>query len=418
MAAALGNVAMLQHDDVVGFANRRQPVGDRHQRDAAAQRCQRLLHLGLGLAVDVGGGLVEQQDGRCAGQRTGHRDQLFLAHRQPGAALAQRRVVALRQPADEVVGMGGAGSGLDRGGVHRPAHRDVLARAGREQERLLRHQADRAPEVRVGEPFDGLTVDQQRAGRCRVEAQQQRQQRALAAAGVADDADELPGFDLQVQPVQHRSTGLVAKAQVAYRNPAFADSAADRGLRCLRFAEQGVDSRRSHHRLLQLRELHRDLDQRLDHPGDVADEGVEDADFQRAQPRGRAVVQAQAVDRDHRRQHRDVEKIQRGPQQPGVGAQFGAARVEMGLAGRCVALAECRRSAAGLDHRHAGNRLGGLGIDLAAQRTGARHRRCRQPLVEPDDRGDRGQQSGDDQHQPPVQQRHRRHHRRQHDRAV
>ena len=113
-----------------------------------------------------------------------------------------------------VVHMGRACRGLDLRVGQRPAHGNVLARRGRQQERLLRHHADALAEVVLGDRLDRRAVDADRAGRGRIEAQQQRQQRALAAAGVADDAMEAARIDPQVQPVQHRAAGLVGEVQV------------------------------------------------------------------------------------------------------------------------------------------------------------------------------------------------------------
>jgi hypothetical protein len=58
---------------------------------------QRLLHQLLAFGVERRGRLVEQQDRRVAQDGAGDRDALALAARQHDAALADRRVVALRQ---------------------------------------------------------------------------------------------------------------------------------------------------------------------------------------------------------------------------------------------------------------------------------------------------------------------------------
>ena len=309
--------------------------------------------------------------------------------------------------------MGGAGSGFDLGIAQRPAHRDVVAHVGGEQKRLLRHQADGGAKVVVADVGNGQAVDAQRARRRGVEAQQQRQQGAFAAAGGADDADELARRYRQAQVVQHHGPGRVGKVQALDRDRAGADPAGAGGLRRLGLVHQGVDPRGGDHRLLQLRELHRDLDQWLDHPGDVADEGIQHAHLQRVQ-----ATAAQAVDPDHGGQHRHVQEVQRRAQQPGVGAQLVAPGLVVGRVGGRKALVEGARRAAGLDQGHAGNRLAGLGVDVAAQRAAAGHRRGRQALVEPDDADHRRHQQGHDQHQPPVQPGHHHQHAGQHHQAV
>ena len=49
----------------------------------------------------------------------------------------------------------------------------------------------------------GAALEADRAGVGRVEAGDQTQQRALAAAAAADDGDELAGGDVEVDPAQH-----------------------------------------------------------------------------------------------------------------------------------------------------------------------------------------------------------------------
>ena len=94
VGALLGDAAVLEHDDPPGLADRRETVGD-HDRGAPGQQtAQALLDAGLGVQVDVGGGLVEHEDARVGDQRAGERDQLALAGRELRAALADLRVVA------------------------------------------------------------------------------------------------------------------------------------------------------------------------------------------------------------------------------------------------------------------------------------------------------------------------------------
>ena len=57
----------------------------------------------LALGVEVGVGLVEHDEERIAVERAGQADALALPGRQPGAALAEPGVVALRQAQDQLV---------------------------------------------------------------------------------------------------------------------------------------------------------------------------------------------------------------------------------------------------------------------------------------------------------------------------
>ena len=96
-----------------------------------------LEHVPLGLGVERAGGLVEHQDLRVAHEGAGERDLLPLADAQLLAVLeplAEQRVVAVAQAADDLVGAGVAGGGLDGRVVSGAsaqvdvAHADVLAR--------------------------------------------------------------------------------------------------------------------------------------------------------------------------------------------------------------------------------------------------------------------------------------------------
>ena len=76
-------------------------------------------------------------------------DALALAAGQRDAALADRRVVALRQLADEFGGRGILGRPLDLGvGGVGPAEADVVAHAHAEDRGVLRHQRDVAAKLR------------------------------------------------------------------------------------------------------------------------------------------------------------------------------------------------------------------------------------------------------------------------------
>ena len=78
-------------------------------------------------------------------QRARQRDALALTARQREALLADDRVVAVREPQDELVRLGRARRGLDlRRRRVGPAERDVGADRVGEQERVLEHDADAA----------------------------------------------------------------------------------------------------------------------------------------------------------------------------------------------------------------------------------------------------------------------------------
>src|SRR5439155_17157347 len=100
----------------------------------------------LGCGVDRGGGVVEDQHARIDYERPRDRDPLALSARERDPALADHRVVAVWKLGDELVRLRQAGGALDLL-VARvlTTETDVLAHRRREQERVLRDDADRTP---------------------------------------------------------------------------------------------------------------------------------------------------------------------------------------------------------------------------------------------------------------------------------
>ena len=82
---------------------------------------ERLLDRRLGAAVERAGRLVEDQDRRVLEQGAGDGDALLLAARKLEPALADHRVIALRQRLDEIVDRRALRGGLDLGLGRRPS---------------------------------------------------------------------------------------------------------------------------------------------------------------------------------------------------------------------------------------------------------------------------------------------------------
>ena len=100
---------MLEHDDLVGIADGREPVGNDEGRAALHQNSERFLNARLGHRVERTGCLVEDQNRRILEKRAGDRQPLPLAARQRHAALADQGFIALRLPQNEVVRLGELG---------------------------------------------------------------------------------------------------------------------------------------------------------------------------------------------------------------------------------------------------------------------------------------------------------------------
>ena len=188
MAAALGDPAAVEHDDLVGIDDGRQAMGDHQGGAAAAHLFQRALDLLLGAGVERAGRLVEQQDLRVLQDGARDRHPLLLAARQLQAAFADRRLVAQRQRHDEIVDARQPGGLLDfLAGASGPAVADVVEDRVVEQHGVLRHHADRRAQAVLRDVADVLAVDPYAAARHVVEAEQDARHRRLAGAARADD---------------------------------------------------------------------------------------------------------------------------------------------------------------------------------------------------------------------------------------
>ena len=102
MGALLGDPAAFEDDDLAGAADRREAVGDDERRAPGQQPLEAPLDRLLGAHVDVGGGLVEDQDPRLGEQGAGEGDELALAGRELDAALADLGLDAVREGGDEL----------------------------------------------------------------------------------------------------------------------------------------------------------------------------------------------------------------------------------------------------------------------------------------------------------------------------
>ena len=182
-----------ERDDPVRGGQRGRPVGDDEDGGApVGGRAQQGQHPGLGVGVEVGGGLVEQHR-RVRGvlereQHAGQRQPLALPGGDRAALVGER-----------VVGIEGEVDGAQHGAQPVPGHRGVGQgrghRAGVRQGRALREQEQRVPDG------DGAGVGAHGAG-------EHPQQRRLARAGLPRERDELAGR--HVEPVQDERVAAAA----------------------------------------------------------------------------------------------------------------------------------------------------------------------------------------------------------------
>ena len=150
----------------------------------------------LGLAVETGGGLVEEEEGGVTHEGAGECHPLTLAHRESRPALAQPG----RETAGEAVHHRGE-AGIGHGGLHlgvggiRPSQTDVLRDRASEEVGALGDPGDRSsPGIRVERgQVDTSYLD--RPVTDRDEAEQGSEQRGLPRAAGSGDGHHFTGVD-------------------------------------------------------------------------------------------------------------------------------------------------------------------------------------------------------------------------------
>ena len=224
-----GDPAVVEHDDLVGERDRREAVGDDQRRPAAHHLAQAGADAGLGRRVDRGGRVVEDEDARVDGEGARDRDPLPLSARERDAALADDRVVSLRQALDELVRLREPRHPLDlRVRQLGQAERDVVPHRGREEERILGDDADRAAQRRELHVAHVHSVDEHAPRVDVVEARHERGERRLPGARVADEGDRRPGVEREVEVLEHRPARQVRERDVLEADRAVAGRQLDR----------------------------------------------------------------------------------------------------------------------------------------------------------------------------------------------
>ena len=140
---SLHHPAVVDDQQLIRFPDGREPVGD-DQRGAAAQGLlQCPLHCGLGLGVQVGGGLVEHDDVGRLEDEAGQGDPLLLAAGEPVAPFADQGVEPFGELGHQVAELGVRQGGEDLllGGFGTGVHQ-VRSQGVVEEVRVLGHDAD------------------------------------------------------------------------------------------------------------------------------------------------------------------------------------------------------------------------------------------------------------------------------------
>ena len=179
------------------------------------------MSFSLSVSTELGG-LVQHEDPRIVEQRPGDGDPLTLPAGEPRAPLADVGVVSQGVPRDEVVAVGRLGRGdhaVGRGLAQ--AVGQVVVNGPAEQEGLLEDHADLPAQVAGVDLADVQAVDQDSPLVHVVEAGQEVDDRRLARAALAHDADPLARLDPETDALENRLVAVVAEGHVLEDDPAF-----------------------------------------------------------------------------------------------------------------------------------------------------------------------------------------------------
>ena len=106
MVASLDDLAIFQHENLVGAHNRREPVGNNERRATLTERLQSVLNHGFTFAIQTRCRFVENENAGIRQNGPGDRHALALASREFYSTLTDNGVVAFRESVDELVAMG------------------------------------------------------------------------------------------------------------------------------------------------------------------------------------------------------------------------------------------------------------------------------------------------------------------------
>ena len=211
-------------------------MGDDQRRPALHRLAEAEADPRLRRRVDRRGRVVEDEDARVHGDRARDGDSLALAARERDSALADDRVVALRQLGDELVAPARAArrDSTSSSVASGRAEGDVLAHGRGEEERVLRDDRDLRAKRRERDVAHVDAVDQHAPFGDVVEPRHERGQRRLPRPGVADDGHVLVRRDLEVDAVEHRPLRVVAERDALELRSARARPAKARRRACRR----------------------------------------------------------------------------------------------------------------------------------------------------------------------------------------
>ena len=257
MRALFDYVAVVHHEDEVGFLYRRQTVRDDKTRPALHHCAERALDLDLRARVDRRRRFVEDKHRRMGQHYARYAQKLFLSLRQVVAAFGYHRVVALFHLCDKAVCVCRF-CRRDYLFVSRVALAvgDVLLYRTARQPRLLKHHSEALAQAVALDFGDGMRGHDYAPVRHVVIAHEQVDKSGFAATRRSDDRDLLSVFNCEIDVLQKYPVFGISEAHVFEpdRAVAFSDFRESGIVRFGRLVEYGKDAARARHSGLKLRD--------------------------------------------------------------------------------------------------------------------------------------------------------------------
>ena|SRR5436309_2696125 len=97
MSSTFNDRSFFKNEDLVGFSNRTEAMGNNESRTARHQSCQTFLDQGFTLRIKAGGGLVKNENTGIGKNSAGNGHALALPSGQLDATLTYKRVQTLFQ---------------------------------------------------------------------------------------------------------------------------------------------------------------------------------------------------------------------------------------------------------------------------------------------------------------------------------
>ncbi len=190
VVALFNETAVVDDEHLVSLADGAQAVGDDEGGAPGHEAQERFLNVEFGARIDAARGFVQDQDARVGEEGAGDGQQLALALAEIVSLFGDLGLVALRQAADEPVGIGQFGrcSNLFIRGIE-TAVTDIVDYAAGKEEGVLQHDSQLLADRFLLHRPNVAAVNQNGAGINIVKAAQEADDRRFARSGRADEGN-------------------------------------------------------------------------------------------------------------------------------------------------------------------------------------------------------------------------------------